>query len=157
MCKHQCRALIVKGHKAGCIVQQLGTCIGSQWEGLRPLEEQEQISNEAESGLVEDCQELDLPVITLAKPQQQVNVNDREKCVDKSRKVFQEMGRMASQSDNLAQTMQMKMNRTLHELKIQGKTHQVSGRRGLGRVELYHGGGKRTKQLLKSYLKRRQE
>jgi hypothetical protein len=116
-----------------------------------------------------------LPVVTFAEPQQQVNVNDRAKCVDKSHEVFQEMERMASQSDSLAQTMQMKMNRILHELNIQETTQQISGKevltnadmfvrpdglklkRGLCRVDLYHGGGKQTKQLLKTYLKKRRE
>src|SRR5450759_1068753 len=39
MCKHQVKALLVRGHEGGEIVQQLGTKFGSQFDGIAPLKE----------------------------------------------------------------------------------------------------------------------
>jgi hypothetical protein len=171
-CKHQCKAMMVKGHEAGSIVQQCGTRAGSKWEGLVAVEEQWNLPFEAERDPLEMPELSNLALVNVPAFNEGVQENQREKYVDKSREAFLEMEKMAFESDSLAQTMQAKMNRTLHELKVQEHCQQVTGKdvlttadmfvrpngltlkRRLGAIDKYHGGTRRNR-VLGNYLRKK--
>jgi hypothetical protein len=136
------------------------------------VDEQQHLSFDTEIDPLEIPELSDLPLVNVPILDEAVQKNQREKCVDKSRKAFQQMEKMASQSNSLAQTMHAKMNRTLHELKVQKHSQQVTGKdvlttndmfvrpdgltlkQRLGAIDKYHG-GKRSKRVLGNYLRKK--
>jgi hypothetical protein len=181
MCKHQCKALMVKGHAGGLIIKQFGSKAGSKFEGMECIEEQGCLLYDEGSESLVGFDGLEVPNSELglieAPPDasQLDSISHRDKCVDKSRQAFLEMEKMAFQSDSIAQSMQAKLSQTLHALKIQEHSQLVCGKevlttadmfvrpngltlkRRLAVVDKYHGAAKRTKRLLNSYLKRKRQ
>jgi hypothetical protein len=179
MCKHQCKALISKGHQGGSIIQQCGTWAGSQYGGMRPIE---QLLDNSHLLLKQEPKTEglhDLPLGDVDHVDDAVNtmevqvVNQRDIFVEKSREAWVQIEKMASQSDSIAQTTLSVMNRSLHDLKVQEQCQlatrkdvittadmfvRPSGltlKRKLGKVDFYHG-GKRSRKIVKSYLLRKQ-
>jgi hypothetical protein len=171
---------MVKGHAGGSIIKQFGSKAGSKFEGMtfeghlldaegpQTLEHyhSQDVPNEDE-GFIEAAATAD-------NISQLSQISQRDKCVHKSQEAFLEMEKMASQSDSIAQTMHAKLNRTLHDLKIQEHCQLVCGKevltsadmfvrpngltlkRRIGVVDKYHGSN-RTKRLIKNYLTRKRQ
>lgn len=179
MCKHQCKALMCKGHQGGSIIQQHGTWAGSQYEGLVHDKDLEFLENnpqllvgyDEELQGEKNCEKLDVnqddrtSILDL-------RFNDRNICVEKSREAWMQIEKMASNSDSIAQSTLAVMNRSLHDLKVQEQCQLETGKyivttadmfirpngltlkRRLGIVDKYHG-AKRGNSIVKNYLEKK--
>ncbi len=181
ICKHQCKALMCKGHQGGSIIQQCGTWSGSQYQGIRPIDQSMLWADNSKLLLehgahLEPMQDFTLGDVNFHDGSliaiEERNRNVRDICVDKSRETWIQIEKMASQSDSIAQTTLVVMKRSLHDLKVQEQCQQACGRdlcttadmfvrpsgltlkRRLGVVDKYHG-GKRIQRIVKGYLQRK--
>jgi hypothetical protein len=66
------------------------------------MDEQQHLSFDVETDPLEMLELSDLPLVSVPALDEAVEENQGEKCVDKSRKAFLQMEKMAFQSDSLA-------------------------------------------------------